>query len=73
MVGGGRMRGWMFVPRLSVDLRRLTLGVSWQNEAFEDPDPIVSLHLPGVCLWARIYQVKPGYRRLACERVRSHD
>jgi hypothetical protein len=68
ILGGGRTRGWMLVPHLSVDLRQLTFGVSWQKEAFEDPDPLVSLHVPGACLWVRIYQVNPGYRPLAHAR-----
>jgi hypothetical protein len=68
VIGGGRTPGWMLVPRLSLDPRQLTVGVTWQDHAFEDPDPLFTLHLPAVCLWVRAYRVAPGYRALARER-----
>lgn len=62
VVGGGHTRGWVLVPHVSIDLRHLTFGVYWQKEAFEDPDPLVCLHVPGLCVWAWIHRVPPGYR-----------
>jgi hypothetical protein len=62
VIGGGRRSGWMLVPRVSLNSRQLTVGVTWQTHAFEDPDPIVSLHIPGICLWARAYRVHAGFR-----------
>jgi hypothetical protein len=64
VIGGGRTPGWMLIPRLSLDPRQLTVGVTWQVDAFEDPDPLVTLHLPAVCLWARAYRVHAGFRAI---------
>jgi hypothetical protein len=62
VIGGGRTRGWVLIPHVSIDLRHLTFGVYWQKEAFEDPDPLVSFHLPGLCMWTYVRPVPAGYR-----------
>jgi hypothetical protein len=69
VLGGRRRYGWLLSPSLAIDLRNLTFGVYWQRRGFEDPDPFISLHLPGIYLCSSIHRVAPGYRALARARA----
>lgn len=72
IIGGRHTGGWMITPRITLDPRHITVGVTWEAPGWgvdeDDPDPSIGLHLPGIYLWARIIRVHPGYLCVARAR-----